>query len=549
MAAVAGVLWLSIFVKESKFSFLLEGGEDRMTRAMGWVFFRNAAWSFPLGSTPNLMYPIGTSVAYTDSFPWVATFFKLISSLLPANFQYFGWWSVTCYALQGFVGSKIMRLFSNDPLHQLLGAGVLIGSPALFYRVDGPLAAQWTMLLVLLCQFDTQSKPGRQAIILLLVNLFCAGIVPYLWAMIYVLTLGWAAQALVTRRMPSIQVGVFTGVVTGLSGLVMWAFGYFAGGVDRKVSGFGDYSADLLTIFNSMGTSRFMPALPRRYAQYEGFAYLGAGVLFLSGAALIGLVRNRQNVSRASVGRVLWVFAPAAAMAVYAASSRITVAGHLLLDVARLYAPFESVTNSFRASGRFVLALHYFIACTALRGVVRSFPRQATAMLAIAMAIQLGESRPLEPSNNGATLIHAAEPQVRVQMLRAAEWELIKGDFEHLARFPADIGGAALRCGHEWYPEESYARIAYKAYELKLTYNGGRVARLNTEAGRKICDSWKEAPLDDRTVYIVHERVLEPFVRQLGGRCTNMEGEWVCVSSGSKGRFRDFIEATGIPSR
>jgi hypothetical protein len=330
--------------------------------------------------------------------------------------------------------------------------------------------------------------------------------------------------------------------------MVMWAFGYFAGGVERKASGFGEYSADLLTLFNSMGTSRFMPALPRRWAQYEGFAYLGAGVLSLSGAALIGLVRNRQNVSRASVGRVLWVFAPAAAMAVYALSSRITVAGHLLLDVERLYAPFEAVTHSFRASGRFVFALHYVIACMALMGVVRFFPRQATPLLAIAMAIQLGESRPLEPSNNGATLISAAEPQVRVQMLRATEWELIKGDFEHLARFPTDIGGGALQCGQEWYPADSYARIAYKAYELKLTYNGGWVARMNTEAGRMLCDSWKEEPLDDRTVYIVHERVLE-FVRQLGGRCTKLEGEWVCVSSGSKGRFRDFIEATGIPSQ
>ena len=74
-------------------------------------------------------------------------------------------------------------------------------------------------------------------------------------------------------------------------------------------------------------------------------------------------------------------------------------------------------------------------------------------------------------------------------MLRADQWELIKGDFEHLARFPPDLGGGAVRCGDEWYPEESYARIAYKAYELKLTYNGGHVARLNTEAGRKLCDS------------------------------------------------------------
>src|SRR5438874_764400 len=43
---------------------------------MGWVFFREVPWQLPLGALPNLVYPLGTTVGYTDSIPWLAILFK-----------------------------------------------------------------------------------------------------------------------------------------------------------------------------------------------------------------------------------------------------------------------------------------------------------------------------------------------------------------------------------------------------------------------------------------------------------------------------------------
>src|SRR5690349_6514809 len=54
----------------------------------GASFFRNSAWAFPLGNTPELFYPFGTSVGFTDANPWLALALKPFSGLLPLNFQY-----------------------------------------------------------------------------------------------------------------------------------------------------------------------------------------------------------------------------------------------------------------------------------------------------------------------------------------------------------------------------------------------------------------------------------------------------------------------------
>ena len=37
-------------------SWLMEG--DRAQHFLGWLFFRNQTWEFPLGALPNFVYPL-----------------------------------------------------------------------------------------------------------------------------------------------------------------------------------------------------------------------------------------------------------------------------------------------------------------------------------------------------------------------------------------------------------------------------------------------------------------------------------------------------------
>ena len=55
------------------------GGHDITQHQMGWMFYRNSPWTFPLCKALFLGYPQGTSISYTDSIPLAALFFKLLS--------------------------------------------------------------------------------------------------------------------------------------------------------------------------------------------------------------------------------------------------------------------------------------------------------------------------------------------------------------------------------------------------------------------------------------------------------------------------------------
>jgi len=66
--------------------------------------------------------------------------------------------------------------------------------------------------------------------------------------------------------------------------------GFFSFGLsDSGLGGFGFFSFNLNALFNSLGTSRWLPGLELYDArQYEGYAYLGLGMLLI-GVVAVGL--------------------------------------------------------------------------------------------------------------------------------------------------------------------------------------------------------------------------------------------------------------------
>ncbi len=118
---------------------------DYRLHHLGWHLYRYGPWTFPLGATPLLIWPIGSSIGLTDSMPIVAIWLKALSPMLPTDFQFIGLWLVLSFALQGVFGALLMRLATPRPELQLLGATLLILSPPLDLphparRLDGALA-------------------------------------------------------------------------------------------------------------------------------------------------------------------------------------------------------------------------------------------------------------------------------------------------------------------------------------------------------------------------------------------------------------------------
>ena len=70
----------------------LHNGSDINQLQSGWHFFKNDSWRFPLGINPNYGGNFSNSIVFSDSIPLLALFFKLLSPILPENFQYLSIW-------------------------------------------------------------------------------------------------------------------------------------------------------------------------------------------------------------------------------------------------------------------------------------------------------------------------------------------------------------------------------------------------------------------------------------------------------------------------
>ena len=129
---------------------------DPSQHYLGWAFFRQSPVHLPyIGANYSNIYPYRTSVLFTDSIPLLALLFKCLGPLLPARFQYFGWWGLACYALQGGFAQAILARLGGVRKEQtarcwatVAGAGVLVLFPALTVRMFAhtALAANWLVI-------------------------------------------------------------------------------------------------------------------------------------------------------------------------------------------------------------------------------------------------------------------------------------------------------------------------------------------------------------------------------------------------------------------
>ncbi len=90
LLCLIGVLGIeNISFKNTKW---LYGTNDASLHQLGWHFFKNDVWRFPLGSNPNYGISLGNCIVFSDSIPLLAIFFKLIKPFISENFQYFSFW-------------------------------------------------------------------------------------------------------------------------------------------------------------------------------------------------------------------------------------------------------------------------------------------------------------------------------------------------------------------------------------------------------------------------------------------------------------------------
>ena len=556
LAGAFGVLWFLLghgdrTLHPGRVDWLMVG--DWSTHLLGWLFFRNEPPGLPLGAVPGLAWPLGTTVGFTDSTPLVALLLRPLVGVLPFPFQYVGPWLALCFFLQGFVGARLTALLTPGRLAQGLGGMLFALAPVLLWRMGHEsLCAHW-LLLGLLWVYLREWPDARRAVavLFLLVGL-SATIHPYL----SVMALGLAVAALARLRWGE---GTLSGrgAVLALGGLValllvlFWALGYLGTRTPAGIEGFGDVSSDLLTLVNPMDWSRLLPTLPTARGQYEGYGYLGVGVLVLlavgGGSALA--LRGRPEAWRPAWRRLVPLGVCCLAFAVYALSARVTLQGRPVLDLGPLYQPVMRAVEPFRSSGRFIWPLHYALLTAGLAlvlGAWRHRPRVGTALLALAVGVQVFDL-------SGALRTERFQGQAW-NGLRSPEWRVMGEGYRHLALYPPLLhDGNGRGCP---YPSGAPfgPMFAYHAASLGMTFNSAYLARVDPAGAQAVCAALQRdverGQFEPETVYVVPGAYLAPFLaRPEAVVCGVLDGYVACVSTTRETAFRQVLESRRLQGR
>lgn len=384
--------------------WLLNGLDgDLSQHYLGWKFFREDSWHFPLGIMENIAYPNSVSVIFTDSIPVLAVFFKLFRFMLPEQFQYFGWWGLLCFILQAVLSARILKKYLKSDAMVVLGSVLFVFAPVFIDRMYWmtSLAAHWLCLLGILF-IEEQEKLsenkwkgiGAWAIF----GMLCASIHIYFLPMGGILLLGYCLVDVAKMKKGWHSLTVLAGYLFAAAATVA-ILGGFSSNMGAAFYGLGDYSFNLNGFFNPPGRfyywSNILSPLPQYIDnQYEGFAYLGLGVILLALITCIHIIGNikdnKKQWMNARTAAYLLIFI----LSTIAAASPVITWNEKILLSLPLPGFVRTLWEMFRASGRLVWPAVYLVMIWAVGGDGKVIKKEVkiTAM-AVCLVLQLYEMK------------------------------------------------------------------------------------------------------------------------------------------------------------
>jgi Family of unknown function (DUF6311) len=511
-------------------------GEDGSQHYIGWELLRqDPHWHWPLMYTNRWGYPVGDSVALVDVNPWMAIPFKILSPLLPEPFQYFGLEAILTCALQFFFALRLFRLLLGANLWGVILAGLFfLIAPPLSFRLKFHycLANHWLLLAALLVFFMAQREsPGavrRFMVSALLLGGFGVATNPYIAFQILLLMVAGALSLLWKRKLTLRQTTGFVLALGTICLTVAYSLGFIIpGGRGYGGAGYRVFSMNLLapvdpSWFGSIVFPALVPQLER--GQYEGYNYLGAGVIALALIVLgCGFLR-RGKLSSLDKRWMIPLFLCCLVLTLMALTTRVRAGSTTLLDVdprqllSRFLAPL-------RSSGR-LFWLPYYTILTALLAAPYLLMRRsrANALLACLLVVQFADTIPLR------RWLYSGVHQGYPKPLNSPIWHQLGSVYENLIVLPA------WQCAPRSSPGGvyGYRTFGYLAAEQKMRINSYYTARYTGLALDYHCnqpiDQFAHQPLSPDSVYVVTPAIAAQIAQGPTGegKCHDLDGFILC---------------------
>ena len=480
---------------------------DLTQHYIGWEYFRDSKWTFPIGMSNNYGYPIGVAITYTDSIPILALFFKLIRGILPARFQYFGIWGVLCFALQGGIAAVILKKYIKNLILVLLSTIFIIICPPMLRKMFNhtALAAHWIILLSLaIWVYRHKFKRTRSKIITwTIINILGVLIHPYFIPMIMTVMLGFFIDELIYDK--KIKDAIFTCISSIISiVIVFWAIGGFTG-ESAEAQGLGEFSMNINSLFNPMGWSSFFKDLPiANVGQYEGFQYLGLGIIVLLILLIIllsckNIFKKRKIRKELVADRVKKIISPLIVFVILltiSLSNIITFNDKIIYEY-KLPMSIESIFNIFRSTGRLFWPITYIIIFSVIIIILKNIKSLKFAILILSCTLFI---QVIDLSNKFEEISNKFKTNITFNTtIKSDFWNAVGENFKHIMILPAYIS--------------DYSYFSRLATDYDMTLNTGSYARgpydeIATIASQAV-GNLKAGKSDNDTIYIIqHFNVL-----------------------------------------
>ena len=469
------------------------GAGDPAQHYLGWLFFRNAEWSLPIGLNPTHGLELGNAIVYTDSIPLLVFLFKPFASLLPEPFQYSGIWLLTCFVLQAWFGWKLTGLLSDRILIRFFSTGLFVFAPPMMWRLHAHLSLVGHFVILAALYLALHPRLERRRLVWTSLLAATALVHAYLLAMVALIWLADLMGKSIQKTIPIKQGTIELAVILSVIGIVCWQAGYFSIGTGVSTDGFGYYRMNLLSVIDASGWSYIIPDISEAAGDYEGFNFLGLGVIFLLVCAIPVALTGNTGLLEA-IRRFPILLAVLAGLVVFAISNNVGF-GSLGYEY---YLPYklQVLANVFRGSGRMFWPVFYAIIFVAIFLIVRgSSTRTAVYLFGFALVIQIVDT---SAAWKGIREKLMMEPNATwVTPLVDHFWEIAASKYKKVRWIPPGNHSP------KWLPLAAYAGTHGLATDAVY------LTRFNTlaleQARRTASDSLKSGRYEADSLYVLDE--------------------------------------------
>ena len=515
-------------IKPGNISWLMTIHHDWGAHYLGWYFYINEPWHFPLGEIHKLFYPIGTNVGMTDSIPLLAIFFKLFAAFLPEDFQYIGMWLFSCHLLAAYFTIRLFKLFKVNQVITFIAVLFITANPVLIYRGMHPaICSHWLLIASIYLYFlnPHQIKPHRILLYQFILLILSAMINPYMTFMVLGFTFFTPLRLSFFDKVLAKKNFFIYNAVSILAVLFCWyvvGMISFKKGEDLDVSGaYGLLSLNLNSLFNSFGFSTFLPQLKQvSLFQYEGFMYLGLGIIFLLIILLfynifIFITKKRnflQSIFPPYKANLIPLIILVIILTLFSVTHIVSLNDKVLFKIP-IPDQLLKIGEILRASARFFWTPYYLIVLFCIIAIAKSkLPRFVKLSVAfIALIIQFYDTKTL------FTYRHLTNGSYQMP-IDEKSWSTLFKEFDEIILYPPFLGTYLVN--------SDYQDFCYLAAKARKPITTGYVSRVDNKAVTLYSDSLRadieEGKLSAKKLYITTASNLETFSAVLQNKAAQL---------------------------